>query len=116
MSSPATRCFRVRVLLDESLPRGLAREFSGHTVDTVTGVGWAGLSNGELLGKATPTYDVFITMDANLPYQQVLTRFPIAVVLLRARSNRLEDLRPLAPRILEALKGIKAGEMRTVGV
>jgi hypothetical protein len=55
-------------------------------------------------------------MDANLPYQQVLTRFPIAVVLRRARSNRLEDLRPLAPRILEALKGIKASEMRTVGV
>ena len=105
----------MRVLLDESLPRGLARELGGHEVDTVTAVGCAGLSNGELLTKATPTYDVFITMDANLPYQQVMSRFPIAVVLLRAKSNRLEDLRSLAPGMLDVLKSIKAGELRRVG-
>ena len=105
----------MRALLDESLPRGLARELTGHTVDTVTGVGWAGLSNGELLAKATPTYGAFITMDAGLPYPQVLTRFPIGIVLVRATSNRLEDIRPLIPAILKALDGIKPSELRTVG-
>ena len=93
----------------------MARELVGHAVDTVTGVGWAGLSNGELLTKATSTYEAFVTIDANLPYQQVLSQFPIAVVLLRAKSNRLEDLRPLAPGILDVLESIKAGELRTVG-
>jgi predicted nuclease of predicted toxin-antitoxin system len=105
----------VRVLLDESLPRGLARELTGHTVDTVTSVGWAGLTNGELLAKAHSVYAAFITMDANLPYQQALARFEIAVILLRAKSNRLDDLRPLIPAILEQLQDIKAGQVRTVG-
>ena len=105
----------MRVLLDESLPRGLAKLLSDHDVVTVPEAGWAGLQNGELLERASESYDAFITIDANLPYQQVLKRFAIGVVLLKAPSNRLADLEPLVPEILARLDGIEPGQLRRVG-
>lgn len=105
----------MRVLLDESLPRGLADLLSGHDVRTVPEAGWAGMQNGELLEKASESYDAFVTIDANLPYQQVLERFAIGVVLLKAPSNRLADLEPLVPEILARMDGIEPGELRKVG-
>jgi len=73
------------------------------------------MQNGELLEKASESYEAFVTIDANLPYQQVLRRFPIGVVLLKAPSNRLADLEPLVPEILARLDGIEPGELRKVG-
>ena len=105
----------MRVLLDESLPRGLARLLSDHDVVTVPEAGWAGLQNGELLERASESYDAFITIDANLPYQQVLERFAVGVVLLKAPSNRLADLEPLVQKVLACLDGIEPGELRRVG-
>ncbi len=105
----------MRVLLDESLPRGLARLLSDHEVTTVSEAGWAGLQNGELLERASESYEAFVTIDANLPYQQVLERFVIGVVLLKAPSNRLADLEHLVPEILARLDGIEPGELRRVG-
>jgi hypothetical protein len=105
----------LRVLLDESLPRGLARLLSGHELVTVAEEGWAGMKNGELLMRAGESFDAFITIDANLPYQQTLERFSIGVVLLRAPSNRLADLEPLVPEILTSLDGLEPGELRKVG-
>ncbi len=102
----------MRVLLDESVPRALARELSGHEVHTVPALGWAGLTNGELLQRASAEYDAFVTIDANLPYQQTLAEFEIGVVLLRARTNRIQDLRPLVPAILTALDGLRPRELR----
>jgi hypothetical protein len=69
---------------------------SDHHVTTVAEAGWAGMKNGELLERATENFDVFVTIDANLPYQQALERFRIGVVLLRAPSNRLADLESLS--------------------
>jgi hypothetical protein len=66
-------------------------------------MGWAGKRNGELLALAVGQFEVFLTADRNLSYQQDLSSFDIAVVVLVARSNRFEDLRPLAPRVLEVL-------------
>jgi hypothetical protein len=66
-------------------------------------MGWASKRNGELLALAVSRFDVFVTADRNLSYQQAVSAFDIAVVVLAARSNRLEDLRPLITRLLEVL-------------
>jgi predicted nuclease of predicted toxin-antitoxin system len=105
----------VRVLLDECLPRRLKRELVGHDTRTVPEMGWASRRNGELLALAAPEFDVFLTVDRNLSYQQDVSVFDIAKVVLVARSNSIEDLRPLAPRILEALANAKCGRVTLVG-
>jgi hypothetical protein len=66
-------------------------------------MGWASKRNGELLALAVGQFDVFLTADRNLSYQQDLSSFDVAVVVLVANSNRFEDLRPLTPRILDVL-------------
>ena len=91
----------MRILLDENLDWRLRRELSGHIVDSVSLVGWAGLKNGELLARANGQYDVFVTMDANLSFQQHFAGSQIAVVVLKAASNRLADTRSLMPKVLE---------------
>lgn len=100
----------MKLLLDECIDRRLARELPGHFVRTVPQMGWATIKNGCLLRLAEKQFDVFITVDRNLSFQQPLPRFSVAVVVLRAKSNRLEDLKPLAPRILAALPALKPGK------
>jgi hypothetical protein len=94
----------VRVLLDECLPKRLKRELVGHDVKTAPEMGWASKRNGELLALAVNSFDVFLTADRNLSYQQDVSAFDIAIVVLAARGNRLDDLRPLVPRLLEVLR------------
>jgi len=106
----------VRVLLDECVDRRLARDIVGHDVITVPEAGRAALKNGELLSRAERDFDAFITVDRNLPAQQDLSRFAIAVIVLRARSNRVTDLRQLVPQLLAALPVAKPGDVRWVGV
>jgi hypothetical protein len=103
------------VLLDECVDRRLASDILGHDVKTVPEAGWAALKNGDLLARAERDFDAFVTIDRNLPFQQDVARFSIAVVVLRASSNRLADLRRLIPRLLAALPGAKAGEVTWVG-
>ena len=93
----------MRVLLDECLPRRLKRELVGHDARTAPEMGWASKRNGELLALAVGQFDAFLTADRNLSYQQDVSSFDIAIVVLVARSNRFEDLRTLSPRILEIL-------------
>lgn len=104
----------MRVLLDECLPRRLKRELAGHDARTVPEMGWASKRNGELLALAVGEFDVFLTADRNLSYQQDVSAFDIAVVVLVARSNSLEDLRPLAPRILEVVDTAARGRVTVV--
>ena len=104
----------MKLLLDECVDRRLARDLVGHSVSTVPRRGWAGIKNGELLALAGKEFDVFITVDRKLSVQQDLTKFRIPVLLLRARTNRLEDIRPLAPELLKALNGATAGTLTTV--
>lgn len=75
---------------------------------------WLGLSNGALLTAADPHVDVFITVDKNLVQQQSLAGFRLAVIVLRARSNKIEDLAALVDKILAALNEIKPGQILTV--
>jgi len=106
----------VRVLLDEQLPRRLARELAGHEVHTVQQQGWAGLKNGELLQRAADAgFEVFLTADQNLQYQQNLARARIGVVVLIALSNKIQDLLPLVGAALEAISRSQAGEVLRVG-
>lgn len=106
----------MKVLLDECVDRRLAPELTGHDVSTVPQMGWAAIRNGELLSLAEKQFDVFLTVDRNLSFQQHLPRFEIVVVVLRAPTNRLRDLLPLVPRILEALPIAKRGEVTWVGI
>jgi hypothetical protein len=100
---PAKRWPRMRILLDESLPKELKAELSGHEVRTVQEAGWSGLKNGDLLLRAAGNFDAFVTADQNLQYQQNLSALPVAVVVLVAESNRVEALRPLVPTLLARL-------------
>lgn len=106
----------MRVLLDECVDRRLARQLSSHAVKTVPEMGWATIRNGDLLALAEKEFDVFVTVDRNLSFQQNLPRFKIAVLILRARTNRLIDLLPLMPKILEAILRSKAGEVVSIGM
>jgi hypothetical protein len=104
----------VRVLLDECLPRRLKRELTGHEVRTAPEMGWASKSNGELLALAAGSFDVFLTVDRNLSYQQDISAVDIAVVVLVARSNALDVLRPLVPLVLDALANPKRGAVTLI--
>ena len=106
----------MRVLLDECLPRPLRTRLAGHEVVTVPDAGWAGKTNGELLALAAADFEVFITVDKSLPSQQRLERLELGVILLSSPSNRLRDLEPLVPSLLEALGRIQPGELVRLGV
>ena len=95
----------MRVLLDECLPRRLKGAITDHDVSTVPKAGWAGKQNGELLRLASAGYDVFVTMDQNLEYQQNLQGSGLTILVLQSRTNRYEDLLPLVPRLQLALQG-----------
>lgn len=105
----------MRVLLDEHLPLGLVSDLSGHDVDTVVGRGWAGVKNGELLQRMRGYYDVLITMDRSIEFQQNIPALPFGVILVRAASNRMVHLRPLVPLIIDAIAAAKPGTLRRVG-
>ena len=104
----------MKILLDECVDRRLARDLADHSVITVPRRGWAGIKNGDLLALAEKEFDVFITVDRKISTQQGLTKFKIPVLLLRARTNRLEDIRPLVPELLKTLDHATAGTLTTV--
>jgi hypothetical protein len=106
----------VRVLLDENLPLEFAAEIQGYDVATVRGLGWAGLQNGVLMERAAAKYDVFVTMDKNIPHQQNIAALSFGVILLTAHSNRLADLRPCVPELLRAVAAARPEVLRRVGV
>jgi hypothetical protein len=106
----------VKLLLDECIDRKLAREFIDYEVKTVPIMGWAGIKNGQLLAFAEAEFDVFITVDRNLSFQQNLPQFNIAVIVLHASSNRLADLKPLAPKVLDILPTITKGQATVVSL
>jgi len=82
--------------------------------ETVFERGWAGLKNGQLLSRAASAFDVFLTADQNLQYQQNLKDYAIRVVVLAAVSNRVDDLVPLLAKALETARTIEPGEVAVV--
>ena len=96
----------MRILLDECVPRKLLGELPGHDVTTVAEMGWAGTKNGVLLQRAAAEFDVLLTVD-----QQNLAGLPFAVVIIKAPSNDINDLRPKIPEVLQALATIQLGQV-----
>ncbi len=94
----------MRILLDECLPRKLKMHLLPHEALTAPEMGWAGVKNGRLLRLAETRFDVFLTADRNLSYQQDLSTYQLQVVVLVTPSNRLKALLPLVPAILDALQ------------
>jgi hypothetical protein len=105
----------VKVLLDECVDRRFAHDLVGHEVNTVPRKGWAGIKNGDLLALAEKEFDTFITVDRKLANQQDLTKLRIAVLLIRARTNRLEHIRPLATEMLKKLPHATRGALTVIG-
>lgn len=105
----------MRILLDESLPRKFGRELVGHEVVTVPQMGWAHKKNGELIRLAESQFDVFIIVDRGLLHQQNLQDIKFAIILLRARTNRLQDLKPMSAFVLQALEAIQPGQIVQIG-
>jgi hypothetical protein len=105
----------VKVLLDECVDRRFAHLLVGHEVTTVPRRGWAGIKNGDLLALAAKEFDAFVTVDQKLATQQDLTKFRIPVLLIRARTNRLEHIRPLATELLEKLPEAARGALTVIG-
>jgi len=106
----------VRIPLDESLPRQLAPLIPEHEVRTLQQMGWAGTRNGPLLRLAAQQFDVLLTADQSLEFQQNLKNLRIVVVVLVAATNRIESLRPLVPSLLTGLPTAKPGQVLRIGV
>jgi hypothetical protein len=106
----------MRLLLDECLPRKLKNSLFAHECRAVPDEGWAGKKNGELLTLAERSgFQAFITIDRGIEYQQNLNPRSIAVVLIRTQSNRLVDLLPHVPEILNVLGSLQPGQLAKVG-
>jgi predicted nuclease of predicted toxin-antitoxin system len=105
----------MRILLDESLPRQLAQALAGHDVRTVVQQRWTGLKNGDLLRLAKDEgFEVFVTADQNLEYQQNLARSGLGIVVVKVARNRMTELRPLVPSIMNAISSVRPGTVMRV--
>jgi predicted nuclease of predicted toxin-antitoxin system len=105
----------MKLLLDENLPHQLRHEIAGHDCVSVAYLGWGGIGNGELLARAAAAgFDAIVTKDANLQYEQNLVNLPTAVIVLRATSNDIDDIRPLLPALLNVLTALPPNEVTIV--
>jgi predicted nuclease of predicted toxin-antitoxin system len=104
----------MRVLLDACVPRRLVGSLPEHQVRTAPELGWGDLDDGPLLEAMSGRFDALVTVDRALAKQQKIADRPFAVVLLRARSNRLADLLPLVPRLTEVLNAARPGHVYEV--
>jgi predicted nuclease of predicted toxin-antitoxin system len=105
----------MRVLVDECVDWRIARDLARHDARTVKQLGWQELKDGSLLTRAAAEFDVFLTVDTKLPYQQNIAVLDIAVIVLRGRTTRLADLRELLDRLQEALTTARQGEVTVIG-
>ena len=100
----------MRILFDECVPRPLRRFLSGHAIKTVQEMGWGRVKNGALLSLAEPDFELLLTSDKNLRYQQNLTGRTIAILILP--TNDWTNIRPNAAKIAVAITQIRPGEFR----
>ena len=106
----------MKLFIDECIDWRLSRDIAGHEVRTARQMGWSTIKNGELLALAAREFDVFLTVDRNLSFQQNLPAFAIAVIVIRAPSNRLADLRLLVPELLSCISNARKGAVEYVGM
>ena len=99
----------MRILLDACVPIRLAAEITGHDIFSAHDLGWGDFDDGLLLEVMLDEFDAFITVDKGIPAQQQLRHRPFAIIILRARSNRLEDLKLLVPELEDLLHSVETG-------
>jgi len=104
----------MRILLDESVPEKLGMLLVGHSCSTVQRQGWASVKNGKLLALAKDRFDVLLTADKGMEYQQNQDTLPVAILVVRAKTNRLDDLAQAVPLILSALAEMPPRTLRRV--
>jgi hypothetical protein len=104
-----------RVLFDEDMPRQLRRDLRDFHIRTVQEEGWSSIQNGELLRRASGAFDVLVTADRRLQYQQNIPQFDIGVVVLAARDTRLPHLQSLLPQLRDAIATVTVGAVIVVG-
>jgi predicted nuclease of predicted toxin-antitoxin system len=105
----------MRILLDESLPRDLKGLLANHEAQTVALAGWSGIKNGKLLSLAATAYDVFLTADRNIEFQQNLAKLPVSIMVMVLNNNRIETIVQLLPEVLVALELIEPKTFTKVG-
>jgi hypothetical protein len=98
----------MKVFVDECVTYDLMPHLAGHSFTHIADTPWRGKKNGELLCLVEADYEVFLTTDRHLPQQQNLKRFILAFIILRGRSNKVEDLSPLVPKLRAVLDRIAA--------
>ena len=101
----------MKILFDECLPKKLKYELINQEIKTVPEMGWAGKTNGELISLAQPQFDAFITVDKKLTHQQNLQDIGFAIIVLAAKRNTFDSLKPLFAEVENALNSIKSGEV-----
>ena len=104
----------MRLLLDESVNFRLNRHLPGHDVSTTKQMGWDSYHNGELLTLARGRFDILITRDQNMEYQQNISQADVALIVLHAKSNAMRDLEPMAPDILHAVPRLTRGQVEHI--
>ena len=103
-----------RVLLDEDVPRQLRRDLPEFEIQTVQEAGWSSVQNGELLHRASAQFDVFVTADRNLRYQQNISSFDLGVVVIEAVDTRLPHVQTLLSPLRDAIASVSPGEVIVV--
>jgi len=101
-----------QVLFDENMPRKLRRDLAPHEIRTVQEEGWSGSKNGELLRRMADRFEVLVTIDQRMRFQQNLKQF--SVVVIEVPDTRLRFLRELASRLRDAIDRVEAGEVIVV--
>ena len=104
----------MRILLDESVPGRRGPLLTGHSTITVQSRGWASIKNGKLLALAADEFDVLLTADKGMEYQQNQTTLPVAILVVLARSNRIEHMAEAVAAILSALEELPLRTLRKV--
>jgi predicted nuclease of predicted toxin-antitoxin system len=106
----------MKILIDECLPIGIKAAVSGlgHECESVREVGLGSKKNGELLAIADAKWDVLLTSDRNIRYQQNMRGRKICVLILMSKSNRLPDLLPLLPALAASLLSAEPGTVREI--
>ena len=97
--------------MDECVPRKLRHHLIGHAVKTVAEMGWSGIKNGTLLRHAARRFDAFLTVDQGIEHQQDVSAVDLGVIVMIAKSNAIDDLRPLVARVLVALENASPGQV-----
>ena len=100
----------MKILIDECAPFKLSQLLHGHSVYSVQMMKWAGVKNGELIKIADEKFDLFITIDKNLKYQQNLSRIRMAIVLIEVNNNRIENVLKAAATLPDLLNSIETGK------